>query len=126
MTKQANVQVTIAIQDPDLDEEELQAAVENLLPQVREVDGIERADLVAAEEVPKNSKAFGGFLLGMLTAEVNPANIKKLMVFLGDRLGGKQIEMVLKTPDGRELNLKASSQAEFEFAFQKAQEFLKS
>ena len=64
--------------------------------------------------------------MGMLTAEVNPANIKKLMVFLGDRLGGKQIEMVLKAPDGRELNLKASSQAEFEFAFQKAQEFLKS
>lgn len=126
MTEQANVQVTIAIQDPDLDEEELQATVENLLPQVREVDGIESADLVAVEEVPKDSKAFGGFLLGMLTAEVNPANIKKLMLFLGDRLGGKQIEMVLKTPDGRELNLKASSQAEFEFAFQKAQEFLKS
>ena len=126
MTEQANVHVTIAIHDPDLDEEELQAAIENLLPQVREADGIERADLVAVEEVPKDSKAFGGFLLGMLTAEVNPANIKKLMVFLGDRLGGKQIEMVLKTPDGRELNLKASSQAEFEFAFQKAQEFLKS
>ena len=126
MTEQANIQVTIAIQDPDLDEEELQTAIENLLPQVREVDGIERADLVAVKEVTKDSKAFGGFLLGMLTAEVNPANIKKLMVFLGDRLGGKQIEMVLKTPDGRELNLKASSQAEFEFAFQKAQEFLKS
>ncbi len=126
MIEHANVQVTIAIQDPDLDEEELQAAIENLLPQVREVDGIERADLVAAEDVPKDSKAFGSFLLGMLTAEVNPANIKKLMFFLGDRLGGKPIEMVLKTPDGRELNLKASSQAEFEFAFQKAQEFLKS
>lgn len=126
MKQQANVQVTIAIQDPDLDQEELQAEIENLLPQVREVDGIEKADLVAAEEVPKDSKAFGGFLMGMLTAEVNPSNIKKLMFFLGDRLGGKQIEMVLKAPDGRELNLKASSQAEFEFAFQKAQEFLKS
>ena len=65
--------------------------------------------------------------MGMLTVEVNPANIKKLMFFLGDRLGGgKQMEMALKAPDGRELNLKASSQAEFEFAFQKAQEFLKS
>ena len=126
MTEQANVQVTVAIQDSDLDEEELQASIEKLLPQIREVDGIERADLVADEAVPKDSKAFGGFLMGMLTAEVNPANIKKLMIFLSDRLGGKQIEMALKTPDGRELNLKASSQAEFEFAFQKAQEFLKS
>jgi hypothetical protein len=126
MTEQASVQVTVAIQDPDLDDEELQAAVEHLLPQVREVDGVESADLVAVEDIPKDSKAFGGFLSGMLTAEVNSANIKKLLVFLGDRLGGKQIEMALKTPDGRELNLKASSQAEFEFAFQKAQEFLKS
>ena len=126
MTAQANVQVIMTIQDPDLDEEELQASIEKLLVQLREVDGIERADLVAVEEVPKDSKAFGGFLLGMLTAEVNFANIKKLMVFLSDRLGGKQIEMVLKTPDGRELNLKASSQSEFEFAFMKAQEFLKS
>jgi hypothetical protein len=81
MTEQANVQVTVAIQDPDMDEEELQASIEKLLPQIREVDGIERADLVAVEEVPMDSKAFGGFLLGMLTAEINPANIKKLMFF---------------------------------------------
>ena len=45
MIEQANVQVTVAIQDPDLDKEELQAALENLLAQAREVDGIERADL---------------------------------------------------------------------------------
>jgi hypothetical protein len=81
---------------------------------------------MAASEIPENSKAFGGFLLGMLTAEVNSASIKKLMSFLGERLAGKQIEMTLKTSDGRELSVKASSQTEFEFAFQKAQEFLRS
>lgn len=126
MTKSDNVQVSVAIKDPELDEEELQAAIETLLRQMREVDGIERADLVAVGETPKGSKAFGGFLLGMLTAEVNLDNIKQIFLFLGDRLGGKQIEMVVKASDGRELNLKASSQAEFEFAFQKAQDFLKS
>ena len=125
MIGQANVQVTVAIQEPRLEDEELQAEVEDLLPQVREVDGVEQAHLMAVEEAPKGSKALGGFLLGMLTTEVNPANIKALMRFLGERLGGKQTEIVLKAPDGRELSIKASSQAEFEFAFQKAQEFLK-
>lgn len=125
MVSTSNVQVTISLSAPDLDDEELQAEIENLLPQVREVDGVEQADLVTVEKAPPGSKALGGFLLGMLTAEVNAKNIKALFGFLGDRLGGKPIEMTLKTPDGRELSVKASSQAEFEFVMQKAQEFLK-
>lgn len=125
MASTSNVQVTIALSDPDLDDQELQAEVEKLLPQLREVDGVE-ADLVAVEQAPPGSKALGGFLLGLLTAEVNPANIKALFRFLGDRLGGKPIEMTLKAADGRELSIKASSQEEFDFAYHKAQEFLKS
>lgn len=125
MASASNVQVTISLQALDLDDEELQAEVENLLPQIREVDGVEQAGLVAVEEAPKGSKAFGGFLWGILQAEVNPANIKVLFRFLGDRLGAKPIKMTLKALDGRELSIEASSQAEFEFAYQKAQEFLK-
>ena len=125
MASTSNIEVTISLSDPDMDDEELQAEVENLLPQVREVDGVEQATLVTVEKAPPGSKALGGFLLGMLTAEVNPKNIKALFGFLGDRLGGKSIEMTVKTPDGRELSVKASSQAEFEFVMQQAQEFLK-
>lgn len=125
MANTSNIQVTISLQEAGLDDEELQAETENLLPQITEVDGVEQAGLVAVEEAPPNSKALGGFLLGILMAEVNPANIKALFGFLGDRLGGKPIEMTLKAPDGRELSIKASSQGEFDFAYQKAQEFLK-
>lgn len=117
--------MTIALTELDLDDEELQAEVQNLLPQLREVDGVEDADLVAVENAPKNTKALGGFLLGLLNAQVNAANIKTLFKFLGDRFGNKPIKMVVKAPDGRELNLEASSQQEFEFAYQKAQDFLK-
>lgn len=126
MTNTSNIQVTISLSDPSLNDEELQAEVDNLLPQIREVDGVEDANLVAVEEVPEGSKALGGFLLGLLTAEVNPANIKAVFRFLSDRLGGKPIELTLKTPDGKELSIKASSQEEFDFAYHKAQEFLKS
>ena len=125
MASSSNVQVTISLSDPSLDDDQLQAEVENLLPEVKEVDGVEDADLVAVEQAPPGSKALGGFLLGILTAEVNPANIKAVFRWLSDRLCGKTIEMNLKAPDGRELSIKASSQAEFELAYQKAQEFLK-
>ena len=126
MTSTSNLQVTISLSDPNLDDEELQEEVEKLRPQLEEVDGVEDTKLVEVEKAPQGSKALGGFLLGMLTADVKPANIKALFGFLGDRLGGKPIEMTLKAPDGRELSIKASSQAEFDYACQKAQEFLKS
>ncbi|HEY9603468.1 MAG TPA: hypothetical protein V6C85_17765 [Allocoleopsis sp.] len=125
MASTSNLQVTISLADPSLDDEELQAEVENLLPQIREVDGVEHANLVPVEKAPPGSKALGGFLWGLLMAEVNPANIKALFGFLSDRLGAKPIKLNLKTPDGRELSIEASSQAEFDYAFQKAQEFLK-
>lgn len=125
MTSQSNIEITIALVDASLSDEELQEKVENLLPQLREVDGVEDADLVPVEQAPKDSKALGGFLLGLLKAEVSIVNIKALFGFLGDRLGGKPIKLTVKAPDGRELNIEASSQAEFELAYQKAQEFLK-
>jgi hypothetical protein len=122
----SNVKVTIALSETGIDAEELQAEVENLLPQIREVDGVEEVDLVAVTETPDSSKALGGFLLGMLTAEVNPANLKTLFKFLSDRLSGKTIELEVEKKDGDKLKIKASSQAEFEFAMQKAKEFLES
>ncbi|MBD2441628.1 sugar ABC transporter permease [Nostoc sp. FACHB-110] len=126
MVAKSNVQVTFSLTQLGLDDEELQAQVQNLLPQLRDVDGVEDADLVAVTEVPEGSKALGGFLLGFLNAEVNPKNLKALFGFLGDRFGNKPIKISIKeSSDGsRELNLEASSREEFDFAFQKAQEFL--
>jgi hypothetical protein len=125
MTSTSNVQITISLQDPSLEDDELQAEVENLLPQMKEVDGVENVDLVPVAKAPKGSKALGGFLLGMLQAEVSVASLKALFRFLSDRIGAKPIKMNIKAPDGRELNIEASSQAEFDYAYQKAQEFLK-
>ncbi|MEW6494926.1 MAG: sugar ABC transporter permease [Cyanobacteriota bacterium] len=125
MVSTSNLQVTISLSDPSLNDEELQAEVENLLPQIREVDGVEDADLVPVEEAPPGSKALGGFLWGLLMAEVSPASIKALFGFLSDRLGGQPIKLDIEAPDGRKLSIEASSQAEFDYAYQKAQEFLK-
>lgn len=122
MAQQDNLKITIAFQDSDLDNDELQEDTQNLLEQIEDSEIVETADLVAVEEIPEGAKG-GGFIWGMLTAEFNPANLKKLMGFLGDRLGNKQFEMTVKTTDGRELILKASSREEFDHAFEKAKEW---
>ncbi|MEH1802697.1 MAG: sugar ABC transporter permease [Nostoc sp.] len=120
----SNVQVTISLAELGLDDEELQTEVENLLPQLREVDGVEDADLVAVENAPKGTKSISGFVWGLLKAQIKASNIKSLFKFLSDRFGNKPIKIGVKAPDGRELNIEASSREEFEFALQKAQDFL--
>jgi hypothetical protein len=118
-----NISVTIALKSPDWDDQELQDSIENLLPQLREVDGVEQANLVAVEEIPEGAKSVGGFLVGILKAEVNPAKIKALFSFLGDRLSGKTIEMEVEA-NGRKLKVKVGSQAELMIAIQAAREFV--
>jgi len=124
MTEQVDITVTIALQDKELDDVELQEFTEYLRQQIIEVDGVEQVNLVTVETPPGGSRALGGFLLGLLVAEVKPANIKTLLKFLSDRLSGKTIKMSIETVDGRKLTVEASSQAEFEFAIQQAKKFV--
>lgn len=125
MTDESLVNLTLIFTDPDLDAEDKDEEVQKLLNQMQKLDEVE-ASRVRDPHPPVGNKSLGGFLVGMLTIVVKPEAIKALFGFLSVLLNGKPIEMALKAPDGRELNIKASSQAEFEFAFEKAQEFLKS
>jgi len=120
----SNVKVTISLSELGLEDDELQAEAETLLPQIREVDGVEEADLVTVKEAPQGSKALGGFSLGALKAVINPSLIKPLFGFLGRMLGNKSIKLAIKAPHGRELNLEASSREDLEFAKQLAEDFL--
>ena len=125
MASEPNVTLTIDLNDPDPDVEETDEAIQNLLAQMRELDEIEAVDRVFDPNPPAGNKAIGGFVVGLLMAEVSVANFKKLGAFLGDRIGNKSIKLKVKAPDGREMELEASSQAEFDYAYQKAQDFLK-
>jgi len=119
------VMLTIAFNDPELDSEELEAQAQNLLTQMRDLDEVETVDRVLDPNPPEGNKAIGGILVGLLMAEVSVANFKKLGGFLGNRLGNKPIKLKVKAPDGREMELEASSQQEFDYAYEKAQAFLK-
>jgi hypothetical protein len=116
-----NVCVILEVIDPSLDAEDLQQATRNLLRQVKAVDGVEEANLVTVTEVPDNAMALGGFVVGLLTAEVSAANLKKLGGFVKDRLVGKTLKMSVEAY-GKKIAIEGSSQAEFEFALQKADE----
>jgi hypothetical protein len=124
MARDSSIKVTIAFNDPDMDAEEQEEQAQKLLNQMQELDEVEEVARVLDPNPPEGNKALGGFLVGILTAEVNPANIKNLMVFLGDRLSGKTIEMEVEA-NGKKLKVKASSQAELMAAIQAAQEFIK-
>ena len=125
MITTSNIELTISLAELGLDDEELQSEVENLLPQIKEVDGVEDAGLVEVAEVPESSKSLTGYVVGMLkTVFIDKGNLKNVFGFLRDRFGNKPIKMTLKAGDGRELNLEASSREEFAFAMQKAEDFL--
>ncbi|BAY82872.1 hypothetical protein NIES267_23570 [Calothrix parasitica NIES-267] len=125
MMTTSDIQLIISLSELGLDDEELQAEVENLLPQIREVDGVEDAVPVEVAEVPENSKSLTGYTLGMIkTFLIDKVNLKNVFGFLQDRFGNKPIKLVVKAPDGRELNLEASSREEFGFAIKQAEDFL--
>ncbi len=123
MAEGSNFKVTINFNDPNLDVEDQEVEVQKLLNQLKELNELERVDRILEPDPPKRNKALGGFLIGMLTAEVNPTNVKNLLGFLGDRLSGKAIEMEVEA-NGKKLKVKASSQAELMAAIEAAQKFV--
>jgi len=125
MIEDSIVKIMIAFNDPDLDSEDRDEQAQRLLSILKEVDEIESVSRVLDPNPPLGNKALGGFLAGLLMAEVNISNTKKLLVFLGERLGGKPIELEVEA-NGKKLKVAAHSKEELEAAIQAAQNFLSS
>ncbi|WP_017313967.1 hypothetical protein [Mastigocladopsis repens] len=121
----SNIGLTINFNDPEADPEERDEEVQKLLSQMREIDAVEALERVPDPSTPEGSKSLGGFLVGMLTAQVNPINFMALLRFLSDRLVGKPIELEVEA-NGKKLKVTASSREELESAIQAAQKFISS
>jgi len=91
------------------------------MPELKQMDEV-AVDRVLDPNPPEGNKAIGGMLVGLLTAQVSPVNAQKLMGFLGDRLGGKPIELAVEA-NGKKLTVKAHSREELEAAIKAAQKF---
>lgn len=118
-----SINITIKFNDPDLEPEEQEQQVQRLMTELKQMDEVETVDHVLDPNPPEGNKALGGFLAGLLVTEVNVANAKKLMGFLGDRLGGKPIEMTVEA-NGKKLVVKAHSREELEAAIKAAKDFV--
>jgi hypothetical protein len=123
MSNESTIKLAIAFNDPDLEPEERDEQAQRFLAELKQVDEVESVKRLLDPNPPEGNKSLGGFLVGMLLAEVNPANGKKLLGFLGDRLGGKPIELSVEA-NGRKLTVKAHSREELEAAIKAAQEFI--
>jgi hypothetical protein len=124
MTQQSNIKLTIYFHDPELEPEEREREVQGLFSELQEVDEIEIVARTQDPNPPSDAKAVGSFLIGLLTAEVRIENAKKLLGFLGNRLGGKPIELEVEAC-GKRLKVSAHSREELEVAIKAALDFVK-
>jgi len=123
MASNSSIKFTIAFNDPALDSERLDEQAQNLISELKQMDEVDEVNRVLDPNPPDRNKSMGGFVVGLLTAQVTPENGKKLLGFLGDRLGGKAIEFTVEG-NGKKLSVKANSREELEFAIKAAQDFL--
>ncbi len=124
MEKVSNFRLTINLNDPVLEAEEQKTQTQRLLKELQAMDEIESTYRLRDLNLPEGNKSLSGFLIGLLTAEVNAANAKQVFRFLSDRFGGKPIELEVEA-NGKKLKLSAHSREELEAAIKAAQDFIK-
>ena len=81
MNDQSSIKLTIAFDDPDLEPEERDEQAQRFLAELKQVDEVESVERLLDHNPPEGNKSLGGFLVGMLLAEVNLANGKKLWFY---------------------------------------------
>jgi HD superfamily phosphohydrolase len=111
MTDTRTIQFTFAVNDLELDDEERQEIARKLLRQLRQLDEVERADFAEDLSQQEGAKSVLATLVGVLTTEVSVENIKKVLGFIGDRLGDKPIIIKVKVGD-QEVEIEAKSRQE--------------
>ncbi|MEM7760947.1 MAG: hypothetical protein AAF298_22875 [Cyanobacteria bacterium P01_A01_bin.40] len=99
ITEETIVQFIFGLDQAELEDEERLKFSKKLLPELRNLDQVERAD--RAEDLAPETGSKPGFatLIGMVTAQVSLQNITGFISFLGDRLQDKPIKGSIKVGD---------------------------
>jgi len=121
MITNLNIKLTLTFNPPDLDSEERDEQEQQCMAEWQQTDEVNAVKCVLDPNPPKGNKAIGEMLVGLLTAEVSVANARKLMDFLGDRLGDKPTEPEVEE-NGKKLKVSAHSREELESAIEAAKE----
>jgi hypothetical protein len=123
MTGESSIILIINFSDLNLNTDERDGEAQRLLDELRDMDEVQSVKRVDDPNPPEGNKAVGAWLAGILMAEVNPANAKAVFGYLGDRLGGKPIELEVEA-NGKKLKVKAHSREELTAAIEAAQKFV--
>ena len=115
MTDARTVQLTFTVNDPELDDEEREKIAQKLLPQLKQLDGVEKVGRAEDSNLEEGSKSVLATLVGVLTAEVSVENVGKVLGFVGDRLIDKPIIIKVKVGE-QEVEIEAKSRKELEEA----------
>lgn len=76
----------------DLDRESLEEFVLNVADEMRSGDLVTEARLARESDIPEAAKpGIAAFLMGILTAEINRENVRKVLDFLGNQFYGKTL-----------------------------------
>ncbi|MEO0409584.1 MAG: hypothetical protein AAF289_19760 [Cyanobacteria bacterium P01_A01_bin.135] len=116
------ITITLEMTDPELNDDSRDQQIQYLVQELQHMD-IDSARRVVDPDPPEGNKALGGFIVGLLTAEVSLENIQYVFRFLSDRLGGKPITLEVEA-NGKRLKVTANNQAELANAILAAQEFI--
>ncbi|MEG4226096.1 hypothetical protein QUA35_07590 [Microcoleus sp. N9_B2] len=104
------VKFIFGLLDSNLEDEERRKFASKLLPEVRDLDAVVRADR-AEDLYPEVTSKGLATLVGMLTAEVSVKNITAFFSFLNDRLVDKTIKLKVKLGE-KEVEIEAKSRQE--------------
>jgi hypothetical protein len=121
MTSNPNLKLKIEFTDPKLNPAQRDEQAQLLIEELRDMSEV-RVSPVNDPSPPEQHKG-GGFLAGLLVAELKVDNAKKLFGFLAQRLGNKPIELTLEV-NGKKLSVKASSREEFDYLMKAAEDFI--
>ena len=92
MTPPLNLFIDLNTAGLDLDRADLEQLSQNLAQELQDGNLVEAAQLARESDLPDGAKSgAAAFLMGILTAQVNGENLKKLVDFLGNRFYGTKL-----------------------------------
>jgi ribosomal protein L27 len=128
MADSSDVEIILTLQDPEADQEALEALVQGFYDQLAElaeqVDRVPVADLPAdSEYLPKGDKSEAG----ILDIKINLSQLQAMGKWLYERLVGTGVEATVKyKPDGEvEFSYKGKNQKDLSAYTQEVQQFVK-
>jgi hypothetical protein len=123
MIDPSDVEITFGLSDPELEDEEAVRFTRRLLPELRQLDEVEKADRTEDVDPEAGAKMGLATIVGLLTSHVNTRNLKNFLGWLSDRVPDKPIKLKMKY-GGNEIEIEAKNSEELKEAIQSIKDLL--